>query len=130
MPDAATDAMLFEALTTGLFLSVAESYARFAPHEYTTRWTCRERGIEDQFEAFVRLIESDGFWRPWGRHRWRTPRPRRPRLLITDLRVAAIGPRTVHARRARMMPVRTTLRLSRAGTRSACRQRNVELALS
>ncbi|MFA9270793.1 MAG: hypothetical protein ACEQSX_08540 [Baekduiaceae bacterium] len=50
----------------------AETYAAFAPHEYTTRWTCRERGIEADFEAFALLIESDGYWRRWGRNRWRS----------------------------------------------------------
>src|SRR4051812_40520423 len=44
----------------------------WAPHEYTTRHRCRAQGIEADFESFVRLIESDGFWRPWGRHRWRS----------------------------------------------------------
>ena len=50
----------------------AETYARFAEHEYTTRWACRARRIEDEFEQFVRLIESDGYSRPWGTHRWRS----------------------------------------------------------
>jgi hypothetical protein len=44
----------------------------WAPHEYTTRWACRGQGIEDDFEAFALLIESDGYWRPWGRHQWRS----------------------------------------------------------
>src|SRR3954454_3153735 len=68
--DAVDRARAFIAKATWTF---AETYAHFAPHEYTTRWTCRARGIEDEFEAFVRLIESDaGYWRPWGRHRWRS----------------------------------------------------------
>ena len=48
----------------------ASTYAHFAPHEYTTRWSCRARGIESEFEAFVRTIEAAGYWRPWGSHRW------------------------------------------------------------
>src|SRR5689334_12744983 len=50
----------------------AETYARFAPHSYCSRWTCRARGVEAEFEAFALLIESDGYWRLWGRHRWRS----------------------------------------------------------
>jgi len=34
----------------------ASTYAHFAPHEYTTRWSCRARGIESEFEAFVREL--------------------------------------------------------------------------
>jgi hypothetical protein len=50
----------------------ATTYARFASHEYTTRWDCRARRIEDDFERFVRLIEEHGYWRLWGRRRWRS----------------------------------------------------------
>jgi hypothetical protein len=44
----------------------------WSPHEYTTRAGCRARGIEPEFESFVRMVESDGFWRAWDRHRWRS----------------------------------------------------------
>jgi hypothetical protein len=50
----------------------AKTYGAFAPHEYTTRERCREQRIEVEFEAFAALIESDGYWRPWGRHRCRS----------------------------------------------------------
>ena len=45
----------------------------WAPHECCTRWTCRARRIEEEFEQFALLIGSDaGYGRPWGRHRWRS----------------------------------------------------------
>ena len=50
----------------------ATTYSKFAEHAYTTRWSCRARGIEPEFTAFARLIETDGWWRIWGRHRWRS----------------------------------------------------------
>jgi hypothetical protein len=48
----------------------AGTYAAFAPHEYTTRWSCRSRKIEDDFTRFCAWIEMEGYGRRWGRHLW------------------------------------------------------------
>jgi hypothetical protein len=50
----------------------AKTYAKTAPHEYTTLWSCRARGLGREFVAFARLIEDDGYWRDWGGRRWRS----------------------------------------------------------
>lgn len=50
----------------------ASTFAAFAEHEYVTRWTCRERRLEAEFERFCELVTDRGYWRDWGRHRWRT----------------------------------------------------------
>ena len=50
----------------------AETMAAFAPHEYCTRRTCRERGIDAEFTAFTELIERQGYDRRWGRQSYRS----------------------------------------------------------
>jgi hypothetical protein len=62
------DARAFIAKATWTF---AETMP-WAPHEYATRHRSRAQGLEAEFEAFAFLIETDGFWRRWGRHRWRS----------------------------------------------------------
>ena len=58
------------------FIEAAEwAFASSMPwfaHEYATRQECRKRGIEADFESFVRFIETAGYWRPWGGHHWQS----------------------------------------------------------
>lgn len=42
------------------------------PHEYVARRDCRQQGIESDFLDFVQTIEDEGYWRLWGKHRWRS----------------------------------------------------------